>query len=236
MNVYFVTIGKKAEIEVIRKLRPSRLLCSYWYFKSKKLSELCDSVGYRPEIMLDSGAYSAVSAGRNLSLLDYMKYIRENEGFIARYVALDVIGDSYTTRAFYDIMRAKGFSPIPVYHYGDDLETMDHYVASGAGVIALGNTVPIRDKRVVADWCSWMHQKYPCVDLHLLGSSSQKIIDCDGLASCDSSSWYMLAVNGQPKSIAGQTERAEANMRNIMEAFNDSPVPIVNSCGECAYG
>jgi hypothetical protein len=236
VEVYFVTVGKKDEIEVIKKLRPSRLLCSYWYFKSKRLGDLCDAIGYQPEIMLDSGAFSAFSSGKNLSLLDYMKYIQNNAPFVTRYIALDVIGDSYTTRAYYDIMRGKGFDPIPVYHYGDDLETMEYYISAGANVVALGNTVPIQDKRVVAAWCMELHRNYPGVALHLLGSSSPKIINCGALSSCDSSSWYMLAVNGYPKAVSGQTARAEVNMRNMMEASDDCSVPVINRRGECADG
>ena len=186
--------------------------------------------------MLDSGAFTAFSSGKNISLLDYMKYIQSNAPFITRYIALDVIGDSYTTRAFYDIMRGKGFDPLPVYHYGDDLKTMDYYIAAGATVVALGNTVPIQDKRVVAAWCIELHRKYPGVALHLLGSSSQKIIDCGALSSCDASSWYMLAVNGYPKTVSGQTARAEENMRKTMEAFDDCSVPIIHRCGECYDG
>lgn len=241
MKVYFVTTGLKAELDVIKKRRPQRLLCSYWYFKSRKLEDLCETIGYRPEILLDSGAYSAFTKGKNLSLLDYMVYIRENERFIDRYIAMDVIGDSYTTKAFYDIMRAKGFDPIPVYHYGDDIAVMDYYVASGADVIALGNTVPIRDKGTVAAWCVEMNRRHPGIDLHLLGSSSKKILGCGALSSCDSSAWYMMAVNGKPKIVLGlampsKEDRAEANMFKIMEDFNDYPVPIVNRCSKCTDG
>lgn len=241
MNVYFVIAGLRSELDVIKKIRPRRVLCSYWYFKTRKLEDLCEDIGYRPEIMLDSGAYSAFTRGKNQSLLDYMAYIRENEQFIDRYIAMDVIGDSYTTKAFYDIMRAKGFDPIPVYHYGDDVAVMDYYVASGADVIALGNTVPIRDKGTVAEWCVEMHRRHPGIDLHLLGSSSKKMLECGALASCDSSAWYMLAVNGKPKVIPGlarpsKADRAEANMVKVMEDFNDYPVPIINRRGERADG
>lgn len=93
MKVYFVTIGLIQEMEVIRKVRPPRLLCSYWYFKNRSLQEFCSAIGYQPEIMLDSGAYSAFTQGRSVNLFDYMKYIEENADYISRYISLDVIGD-----------------------------------------------------------------------------------------------------------------------------------------------
>jgi hypothetical protein len=114
---------------------------------------------------------------------------------------------------------------------------MDYYVATGAEMVALGNTVPIRDKRAVADWCTEMHRRHPGIALHLLGSSSQKILGCGALVSCDSSAWYVMAVNGKPETISGnampsKAARAQANMVRIMEEFNDFSVPVIHRCGE----
>lgn len=241
IEVYFVTTGLHEEIQVIRKIRPQRLLCSYWYFKNRPLREFCNSLGYMPEIMLDSGAFSAFTKGKSVNVLDYMEYIRKNADVISSYIALDVIGDSFITKAFYDLMRAKGFSPIPVFHYGDDYSTMDHYVASGATSVALGNTVTIRDKDIVLRWCEEVHRQYPEIKLHLLGSSSRKITDVGVVASCDSSAWYMMAVNGKPATIPGKgrmskIERAEENMIRTMEVFNEVPVPAANCSVEHPHG
>lgn len=233
-NVYFVTIGKREEIQVIKKIRPQRLLCSYWYFRNRPLKELCSSIGYVPEIMLDSGAYSAFTKGKSVNVLEYMAYIKANEPFISRYVALDVIGDHLTTELFYDLMKIKGLEPIPVFHYGDDSSLMDHYISTGAKLVALGGTVVIRDKDIVATWCAEIHRRYPETKLHLLGSSSQKIMESGAVASCDSSAWYMMAVNGKPEMVSGENrssvlDRAEANMKRIMEVFNEDSVPCDNS-------
>lgn len=65
MKVYFVTTGLWEEIQVVKKVRPPRLLCSYWYFKNKRMADFCEELGYRPEIILDSGAYSAFTKGKN---------------------------------------------------------------------------------------------------------------------------------------------------------------------------
>ena len=236
MKVYFVTAGLREEIEVIRKVRPPRLLCSYWYFKNRSMREFCNAIGYLPEVMLDSGAYSAFTKGRSVNLFDYMKYIVENDEYISQYVSLDVIGDTFTTKAYYEIMRNKGFRPIPVYHYGCDPLLLQYYAENGAKTVALGNTVKIYDKNEVARWCKEIRERFPDIDLHLLGSSSHKIMACGAVASCDSSAWYVRAVNGHPKSVPGKTRpskiaRAEANMVQIMEVFNEIPIPVDNRCG-----
>lgn len=233
MTVYFVTIGLRDEIEIIRKLRPPHLLCSYWYFKNKDLREFCNSIGYRPKIFLDSGAYSAHTKGKSVNLFEYMKYIKENAEYITKYISLDVIGDSFSTKAYYDIMRHKGFEPVPVYHYGDSEETINYYARCGVDFIALGNTVTVIDKEKVARWCVSIKEKYPEIAFHLLGSSSRKIMECGALESCDSSAWYMMAVNGKPKNIPGKKrlskiERASVNMAEIMEVFNEVAIPVNN--------
>ena len=60
MNIFFVTIGLRDEIDVIRKIKPRHILCSYWYFSKTSMSAFIDALGYKPKILLDSGAYSAV--------------------------------------------------------------------------------------------------------------------------------------------------------------------------------
>ena len=235
--MYFVTTGLKEEISIIKKVRPPRLLCSYWYFKNKLLKDFINSLGYRPEIMLDSGAYSAFTKGKSVNLLDYMEYINANALYIDRYVSLDVIGDGYTTRSFFDIMKHKGFNPIPVYHYGDDIEQLRFYIESGEKIIALGNTVRIRDKDIVARWCADVHKQNPHISLHLLGSSSHKIVKSESVDSCDSSTWYMMAVNGKPEKVPGKTRaskmlRAEANMIKTMEVFNETAIPFDDRDGK----
>lgn len=222
MKVYFVTVGLREEVEVIRKVRPDRLLCSYWYFKNKPLARFCEELGYRPEILLDSGAWSAFTKGKHVNVLDYIDYIRTNREYITDYISLDVIGDPKMTWMLWNLMRGLGLDPIPVFHYGEDMAIMNFYQAGRAQRVALGGTVPIHDKQVVANWCIEVKRKYPGIEFHLLGSSSQKIIACGAVSSCDSSAWYAMAVNGRPKSIPGETrpskiDRAEANMIRIIE-------------------
>lgn len=232
MNVYFVTTGLWDEVQVIKKVRPPRLLCSYWYFKNKPLSKFCEELGYQPEILLDSGAYSAFTKGKHVNVLDYIEYIRANRDYIAKYISLDVIGDAKTTVLLWGLMQGLGLNPIPVLHYGDPIKLLELYSVVGAPV-ALGGTVPIRDKRVVAAWCAEVKRQYPDTELHLLGSNSKAILHSGVLTSCDASTWYIQAVKGRPTTIPGRDrtakiQRAEANMRKIMEVFDEATVPLTD--------
>ena len=234
MNIYFVTAGKKEELQVIKELRPPRILCSYWYFKNKPLSKLCDEIEYHPEIMLDSGAYSADKKGKLLDVNTYIDYIKANEKYISRYVTMDVIGDSQTTRKLYEVMRQHKLNPIPVIHYGANVEEeLNWYAKQGADLIALGGTVKIRDKKVVAEWCAKIKKMHPNCRFHLLGSSSTKILQSGALDSSDASTWYMAAVNGMPLTIPGRNReakiaRAKANMRRKMEEFNEVSLSVID--------
>ena len=240
MKVYFVTTGLREEIEVIKKVRPPRLLCSFWYFKNKRLEDFCKEIGYTPEILLDSGAYSAHTKGQNVNVLDYIEYIQNNAAHISRYISVDVIGDETATFFLHRLLKAYDLDPVPVLHYGGEAQ-IEWWNGCGCDTrqLALGNTVGVRDKYKVARWCQSIKKDFPHSELHLLGSSSRAILESGVLCSCDSSSWYMLAVNGKPKEIPGKTReakiaRAEANMRRIMEEFNEEPIPFTDNSSEPA--
>lgn len=233
MKLYFVTTGLWEEVQVIRKVRPPRLLCSYWYFKARPLDKFCEDIDYHPEILLDSGAYSAYTKDKRVNVLDYIDYIRANRAHVSEYITLDVIGDPHTTYLLWELMKKTGLDPLPVVHYGTDLNVMGRYLDGGVRRIALGSTVPVRDKSSVAGWCADIKKLYPEAKLHLLGSSSQAILRSGALESCDSSTWYMQAVMGRPTSIPGKDReakmsRAEINMRGLMEVFDEDSVPVTN--------
>lgn len=219
MNHYFVvTAASSAEIEVVKSVKPPRILISYFYFKNRHLCEFIKEIGYQPEILLDSGAYSAFNKSKNIAPIDYMDWVSANKDFINNYIALDVIGKPSTTKNYYNLMKSEGFNPIPVYHYGAPLEYLEWYISQDEIYIALGNTVPISDKGRVAQWINYLIIRYPGIKFHLLGSSSEVIQSVKGLESADSSSWILMALNGSPKTISGKSreakiERAKANMK-----------------------
>jgi hypothetical protein len=222
LNVYFVCCNVVEEKLAIQELKPDKLLLSYYYFKNKSLQDFVNELGYKPEILLDSGAYSAWTKGKNISPIDYMNFITTNKKYIDKYITLDVIGEPELTLKYYEIMKLKGFDPLPVFHYGDDETYLRLYLKEGCKYIALGNTVPIKDKNKVAEWVNHLTDTYPDTHFHLLGSSSTKVTQKTNLYSVDSSTWIMMAINGFPKEIKGRTreakvERAKFQMLKIME-------------------
>lgn len=224
IEIYFVTCNVKVEIEVIKKIRPPNLLLSYYYFKKIILEEWCNNLGYKPNIILDSGAYSAFNKGKSIDFKSYMDYINNNKDYIQYYMNLDDVIDPDISYWSYLVMKKKGFNPIPVYHYGEDEKYLKNYIKRNEKFIALGGTVPEKNKVKVAEWINYTINKYPDILFHHLGSTSKKILDnCPRLYSCDASTWIMQAVMGQPEEIAkGMTfeakkTRAIYNMQQLLK-------------------
>lgn len=223
LELYFVATDKsKAEASALSVAKPNNILGSYFYFRNKSLKDYFGKIGYVPKnFMLDSGAFSAWTSGKNISLVDYINYINENKEYIQNYISLDVIGDADMTYDYYKIMKKKGLNPMPVFHYGADMKYLEMY-AEETDYIALGATVPVKDKKIFARWINGLQYKFPHIKFHLLGSSSQEITMMTEIESCDSSSWIMEAINGRPKHIRGTSaekkiERAIYNLRYLSE-------------------
>lgn len=203
MKIYYCYSGRRDELEVIQVEKPERLILSYFYFRNKALKSVIEKLEYKLEIMLDSGAYSAYTGGKNIALPDYLNYILQNKEYIDKYIALDVIGDSYLTFKYYEIMKEKGFNPLPVFHYGEDYIYLARYYNSGEKYIALGGVIGIGGcvgkvkNQEAIKWINTCKSFYPDVNFHLLGSSSKEILNNTQLYSCDSSTWIKMAFNGK---------------------------------------
>lgn len=210
--IYFVTAGRADEVAVIKELQPPRILVSYAAFKNKSIKEFKELLGYNPKIVLDSGAYTAWTTGKNIALMDYIEYVKRNEEEIEYHIALDVIddnlGDEFSKR-YYEMMVLSGLDPIPVYHRGDDISYLDYYADCEPPFIALGGTAKEKNKTSVKDWVNELTHLYPNQKFHLLGSSSKQIINHTELRSYDSSTWIMMALNGFPKEIPGKSIEAK---------------------------
>lgn len=225
MEFFFVSSGRnKQEMAAIKELKPPRLMCSYHYFKNIDIFEFFKELGYIPKVMLDSGAYSAWNSGKQIDLDKYIEYIKRNEKYIWRYICLDKVGDTNASYEAWKEMKNRGLNPIPVFHYNGDEAILEKYIAAGEPLVALGGTVPIKNKYAVAEWARMLCWTYPETRFHLLGSASRKILDHCDLDSADAATWIIGAFMGQPKHIPGnksedKIERAKWNMKSTMEYY-----------------
>lgn len=193
------------------------MLISYWYCKKRNFADLVEILGYKPEILLDSGAYTAFNKGKIIRLEDYMDFIERNREYITHYISLDVIQDISGTLANYRRLKDNGYNPIPVFHYRSDERILEYYIENGESYIALGATVPIKNKSIVAEWTQDLCMRYPEIKFHVLGSSSKKILEKCSIYSADSSTWIMQSAMGSPKHISQKIDRLRYNMTETME-------------------
>ncbi len=217
VKFYFVYSGNLMEREVIQRLRPPNLLLSYFYFKNKSMKEVIKSLGYKPNILLDSGAYSAFNSGKRHNIFDYMEYLRDKENslFIEKYMAYDVIQDPISTYENFIFMKERGLNPVPVFHYGSEIGWLDKYYEMGERFIGLGSTVPEKKKQLIRMWINELCVRYLDLQFHVLGTSRREIIDHCDIYSCDSTGWIRTGVL-KGKSRNERQMFAEEYMKRLM--------------------
>jgi hypothetical protein len=116
------------------------LLVSYPYFTNDIYAQFkrIDSEDLR--LYIDSGAFTAWKAGKEIKLDDYCKFIESLPIVPTRYFTLDVIGNYIKTEENYRIMLDRGFNPVPIFTRGEDVSMIDEYYKT-SDLIAIGGLV-----------------------------------------------------------------------------------------------
>lgn len=202
MITYTGLCPNKDELELVSMVKPWNVLISYYYWQKKDMNELIETIGYLPVILLDSGAFTAMTKKKPINIDSYMQYIEKYSKFFEGYFALDVIKDSVKSIDNYEYMKEKGYKPFPVYHYGEDISVLIYYLKDKPRLIGLGGFARgISDKNVFSFIDSIVEisgeQKF-----HLLGKSNKRYVKrFPDLYSSDSSRWIQTAGFGNPRRI-----------------------------------
>jgi len=123
------------------------------------------------DVLLDSGAFTNFNAKRDVVTLPaYANFLTEYGRGFWRYMNLDKIGDGDTGRRHFEMLRARGLTPVPVYQRGSPLsELVDMGHASdlvGVGGLATkGRTGKVDFIHAVSAFA-----RARGIRLHLLGS------------------------------------------------------------------
>ncbi len=164
-------------------------------------------------IFLDSGAFSAWSQGVTIDIDEYIAFIKEHQHYLDVYAVLDSIGDPEATLRNQDYMESKGLSPLPCFHYGEDIKYLNEYLSRGYDYIALGGMVPIG----TAELMTWLDGLFshslcdgkgnPTIKVHGFGLTSLPLLLRYPWYSVDSTSWVMIGRFGSvfvPRKRAGK--------------------------------
>ena len=166
------------------------ILVAYPYMSKsviKILKDIHDELGNNFRFLLDSGAFTAYSSGKEIKLDDYCKFLDNLPFKPWNYFALDVIGNPEETMRNYEIMLSRGYKPAPVFTFGDDLSVIDEYYKT-SDFIGIGGLVgrPSNEMLIGLDK---ILKKVNGRKAHLLGFTRVEYLKLLKPYSCDSSSW-----------------------------------------------
>lgn len=169
--------------------QPAKFLLSYHYFKSMDLDELVSGMHAKPMVFADSGAYSAFTQGADVNINDYAAWLRRWSHIITTYVNLDVIRNPLATERNQQALERMGLRPIPVFHTGSDMRTLDK-LAKRYPYIALGGMVGANGKACLRWAAECMRRtRHLGTAFHGFGQTRKDVISLLPWYSVDSSSW-----------------------------------------------
>ncbi|RJR27640.1 hypothetical protein C4561_01685 [candidate division WWE3 bacterium] len=117
-----MNIQANSSAQIIQFSKPItlRILVSYYYLQSGKsllnrLKRLKEELGENLTILLDSGAFSAYSLKKEISISSYKSFLKEHKELFWRCFTLDVVGDQERTWNNFFELKDAGFDVIPIY-------------------------------------------------------------------------------------------------------------------------
>lgn len=161
--------------------------------------------GVKHPIMLDSGAYSAWRAGKQVDFKEYMRYlhylIKKYPGADLEYVNLDVIGDGKASYKNWRIMRDNGLNPMPVYHLTSSHSWLSKYLKDTDRVaLSWFGAMPYRRRILSLDhlWTRYLIDGagMPTARVHGMGVADFRILQRYPWDTVDSTSWLLTAAMG----------------------------------------
>lgn len=179
-----------------------------------------------PNIMLDSGAYSAWKSKAVVDIDEYICFIKENCEYIDSYVNLDFIPGEFgriptaeevehsaqLSWKNYLYMESFDLSPIPVFHMGERFYWLRKMIDHGCPYIGIStqNGLPTSQHII---WLDRVFREIvgpdgrPRVKTHAFGQTTPSILSRYPWYSADSASWIFVSATGSiiiPKFIGGK--------------------------------
>lgn len=228
MKIFFAGIsGHVILLSHLEKWSKKRLMLTFYERSYYRHMDKYHQLGF--ELMMDSGAFSAWKQNISIDIDEYCNYLRQHS--IHNYIVLDVIGDPIKSKDNLAYMVGNGFKPIPVYHYGSDIQYLKNLIDSGYNYICLGGTVGLGfPKR-----CEFFKKVFDFnseVMYHGLGVSDFRLLKIFPFYSVDSTTWLIAGKcglefdsNGKRRKPVGDTTK-ESRFKNtisFISTFDTKP-------------
>lgn len=171
------------------------MLISYWYAKGWDLAALIrDNAGDEPpDVWADSGGFSAMTVGAQISCEEYADWLHANPIFTAACV-LDVIGDPVGTMQNQHRLEDLGVDVLPVYHMRAERwdifdEICDNYGHACLGGMAGTGVSPRLQVRFLVHALRRARDRGSPIVFHALGMTSDAVLNNLPVYSADCSTW-----------------------------------------------
>ena len=208
------------------------ILVAYPYMSKsviKILKDIHDELGDNFRFLLDSGAFTAYSSGKEIKLDDYCKFLDNLPFKPWNYFALDVIGNPEATMRNYEIMLSRGYKPAPVFTFGDDLSVIDEYYKT-SDFIGIGGLVgrPSNEMLIGLDK---ILKKVNGRKAHLLGFTRVEYLKLLKPYSCDSSSWSSGVRFGFMEVYLGSSKFVKLQRKDVLKKPKKEVINAINNMG-----
>jgi len=129
----------------------------------------------------------------------YVEFVHKYENQLQVYVNLDVIFNPKKTWENQKYLESCGLKPLPVFHYGEDLEWlkkyMDSYEYIGIGGVSQVTKQEFREKLGNPAF-KLIFESDQKIRVHGFAVTSVDLLTCYDWASCDSSTWIKCGAYG----------------------------------------
>lgn len=210
------------------------ILVAYPYFSKDVAKAIIEFNASHPNtlrLFVDSGAFTAHTTGKEITLNQYCGFIDSLPVKPWRYIALDVIGDEDGTRRNLYAMYERGYKPVPVFTHGQSLVDVDNYYKLN-DLICYGGLVGIKQQEQLKHDINNMMQLVGNRKVHLLGYTSMPWIKKFRPYSCDSSSFLAAGRYGNIDVYMGNGQMARLNRKKIQTKPSDK---IMSACRRLGF-
>lgn len=136
-------------------------------------------------LLVDSGAFTAWKAGKQIELDDYCRFLESLPVDPWRYFTLDVVGNPEGTLSNYETLLKRGFKPVPIFTRGEDPSVLEDYYKT-SDVVGIGGLVGTSGNR---GFVRGIMRHIGKRKVHWLGFTSFEFVKVYRPYMCDSSSW-----------------------------------------------
>lgn len=188
---------RRIAVEAVNRARYPYQLMSFAY--TADMEKWRSAWRHHPcTVMIDSGAFTAYTLGKKVSLAEYAQFVRKFPEMFpylveTHFVSLDVIGDQAATWTNYRRLVARGCEVLPVVTFGSPMDDVRR-AAAAHPYICLGGLVGRGNAAL-----DWLDQVFDVLTglpelprTHLLGVSSRRALLRYPAFSSDASSWLGL--------------------------------------------